>query len=399
MAVAVLVILAGLAAWQLRRPGLKARESSPATAPATNERAVAAPAPKDEAPMTTEFARLAPVAGDDSAPVAPVVVHAPPSLEDVVSQVLPAVAAITAGSARGTGFFIKADTVLTNAHVVDGQPSAQLSVGATTYNARVATVNAAIDLAILHVDNADPKQPTLRMGSAARARVGEEVVAVGSALGVFSNTVTRGIVSAFRRVGDVTLIQTDAAINPGNSGGPLVNRAGEVIGVNSLGVSKQTAEGLAFAVAIDHASALLAGQTTPTGQTPLRNLQQQLSGTGSDTDVVRNRGEEQYTQALQAAGRAADAIDEYWNRYASDCVLSAPRGGDRAWFAALETNGVTIGRSTRWDCADFLETVRKHAVEVRTRIQQASEAARHEGVYPGFVRDVRRRYRLDWSGW
>src|SRR6185436_3941074 len=150
----------------------------------------------------------------------------------------------------------------------------------------------------------------------ARARVGEEVVAVGSALGVFSNTVTRGIVSAFRRVGDITLIQTDAAINPGNSGGPLVNRAGEVIGVNSLGVSKQTAEGLAFAVAIDHASALLSGQSVPTGQTPLRNLQQQMSGTsvGSDTDAARTRGEEQYAQAMVAAGRAADSIDEYWSR-------------------------------------------------------------------------------------
>ena len=90
-----------------------------------------------------------------------------------------------------------------------------------------------------------------------QARVGQEVIAIGSALGVLSNTVTRGIVSAVRQVGAVTLVQTDAAINPGNSGGPLLDRQGMVIGVNSMTVGQAGGEGVAFAVAIDHVTQLL----------------------------------------------------------------------------------------------------------------------------------------------
>ncbi len=67
--------------------------------------------------------------------------------------------------------------------------------------------------------NPDPNQQLLTLGTASSLRVGQEVIAVGSALGVLPNTVTRGIVSALRRAGDLVLIQTDAAINPGNSGG------------------------------------------------------------------------------------------------------------------------------------------------------------------------------------
>jgi len=349
-------------------------------------------------PRTTEFARLAPVTAppDDAAPAA-----APPpaSLEDVVSQALPAVASIEAGRARGTGFFVKPDTVLTNAHVIQGETTVRLSVGNAIYAARVVIVNTATDLAVLQVSNPNPRQPTLRMGSINTARVGEEVVAIGSALGVLSNTVTRGIVSALRKAGSTTLIQTDAAINPGNSGGPLVNRSGQVIGINSLGVSRQTGEGLAFAVAIDHASPLLNGQTSETGNTLLGSMQEQLSGAPGDAGAARNQGEAQYSQALQAASRAADSIDNLWGRYAADCVVRAPRNGDRAWFAALESSSVEVSRSAKWNCASWLDTVRERAEEVHAVVLQASEAARHNGVYPGVLRDMRRRYKLDWSGW
>jgi S1-C subfamily serine protease len=353
------------------------------------------------APLTTEFARLAPAADLPSraVPASAAVAVAPASLEDVVSQVLPAVASIEASRGRGTGFFIKPDTVLTNAHVVQGDTSVKLTVDGATYSARVVTVSAGVDLAVLQVYNANPAQPTLRLGTVNTARVGEEVVAVGSALGVLSNTVTRGIVSAFRKAGTTTLIQTDAAINPGNSGGPLLNRSGQVIGINSIGVSKQAGEGLAFAVAVDHATALLNGQTAISTDTPLGSLQQQMSGGRSDADTVRDRGEAQYTQALQAASRAADSIDDYWNRYSRDCVVKSPRNVDRLWFAALEPNGVEINHAAKWDCGQWLDTVREHADEVRTRVQQASEAARHNGVYPGVARDLRRRYKLDWTGW
>ncbi len=128
---------------------------------------------------------------------------------------------------RGTGFFVAPDRVLTNAHVVEGQSSVQLQVGAATYTARVAA-----DVAGHRPGHPRGRQRRIRrsrccrLGTATTARVGQEVIAIGSALGVLSNTVTRGIVSAVRQVGAVTLIQTDAAINPGNSGGPLVDRDG-----------------------------------------------------------------------------------------------------------------------------------------------------------------------------
>ena len=95
---------------------------------------------------------------------------------------------------------------------------------------------------------------------------------------MLSNTVTRGIVSAVRQVGNITLIQTDAAINPGNSGGPLVDRSGLVIGVNSLAVAAQAGQGLAFAVAIDHATDLLDGQVSNGAQTPLTALTKAMGG-------------------------------------------------------------------------------------------------------------------------
>jgi S1-C subfamily serine protease len=321
-------------------------------------------------------------------------------LEDIVSRILPAVAAIEAGRARGTGFFVQPDTVLTNAHVIDGQSSVRLQVGSTSYTARVATVSAGADLAVLKVYNASPNQAVLSLGSAGGARVGEEVVAVGSALGVLSNTVTRGIVSAFRKVGDITLVQTDAAINPGNSGGPLVTRDGVVIGVNSMAIGRQAGEGLAFAVAIDHAAPLLNG-TTPVAaavQTPLMGLNQ-IMNPESEGDQRRTRGEQQYAAVLQNAARAADQVDESWNRLAKGCVASATHTGDRPWLAVLEQDGVRITGWSDYDCDRWLDGIRGNASKLRTAIDRANEAARHDGVFPGTIRDLRRRYRLEWSGW
>jgi S1-C subfamily serine protease len=392
LTVIVLIAVAALMVWRRTPPdGPRAQTSGSPPAPL---------APQSVEPATlrtTAFARLAPdSAAVSAAPSAPV---APASLEDIVGQALPAVASIDAGTARGTGFFVKPDTVLTNAHVVQEQTSVKLVAGSASYTARVAAVDNSVDLAVLQVYGANPAQATLRLGSASGARVGEEVVAIGSALGVLSNTVTRGIVSAFRTAGTTTLIQTDAAINPGNSGGPLLNRNGQVIGINSMSVSKQAGEGLAFAVAIDHAAALLSGHSAPGSNTPLGSLQQQMSGGRSDADAARDRGEAQYAQALQTASRAADAIDDYWNRYAPDCLAGASRAGDRPWFDALGATAIAINPSSRWDCGQWLETVRLHADEVRATVQQASEAARQHGVYPGVLRDLRRRYRLDWTGW
>jgi S1-C subfamily serine protease len=318
------------------------------------------------------------------------------SLEDVVSRVLPAVAAIDAGNSRGTGFFIRFDQVLTNAHVVEGQSSVRLQVGKAQYTARVVRMSTGTDLALLQVFNADPNQPTLTLGSVSSARVGQEVVAVGSALGVLSNTVTRGIVSAMRKAGSVTLIQTDAAINPGNSGGPLVNRSGEVIGINSIGFT--SAQGLAFAVAIDHAPPLVEGRSDAATQTPLGELRNAMGGP-SAPDQARLTGEHEYAELLKRAESRADQLDDLWNRYSRSCVSTTFKGGDRPWFAVFEPNGVSMTRVSNVDCEGWFDTITANARPLYDAIAKATETARRSGVYPGTLRDLRRQHRMEWGGW
>src|SRR5205085_5963339 len=155
----------------------------------------------------------------------------------------------------------------------------------------------------------DPNQPTLTMGSGMHARAGQEVITLGTPLGL-QNTVTRGIVSAVREVGGLTLVQTDAAIDPGNSGGPLLDRAGQVIGITTMGVRSAVAQGLSFAVAIEHAQALLAGKRTldPHG-TPISTLNEAMTGqkAASEVDAARDGAAKGYEQVIAAQGRRADA--------------------------------------------------------------------------------------------
>ena len=322
------------------------------------------------------------------------------SLEDVVARVLPAVASIQAGSGRGTGFFVRSDSLLTNAHVVGNESSVRVHTAATQYQGRVVRLAPGTDLALIQVYNADPQQPYLSLGSGRSVRAGQEVIAVGFALGVLSNTVTRGIVSALRTTRAVLLIQTDAAINPGNSGGPLVDRNGTVVGVNSMRVNgAQGSEGLAFAVAIDHGTELLQGNAPLTAAaTPAQDLNRIMNGS-SETSELRERGEAEYRRTLEQAVRSAVQIDNYWERYSKSCLVSAARVGDRSWFAVLEPNGVRISATSVYNCETWLGEVRTAAEHIRTALVEAAETGRRHGVYPGVMRDLRRQHRLDWAGW
>ena len=349
-----------------------------------------------EVPVATEPIRTL-GAAHERMPIGIPAATAPASLEDLVSRVLPAVVSISAGDSRGSGFFVRPDQVLTNAHVVEGHSSVKVYVGATAYSGRVVMQAAGTDLAVVQVHNPNPAQPTLRLGSVNGARVGHEVIAVGSALGVLSNTVTRGIVSAVRQAGSVMLVQTDAAINPGNSGGPLVDRSGMVIGVNSIGFARG-AQGLAFAVAIDHAIPLLNGQVTAAAQTPLDALNRAMGGP-SEGEEMRAVGEQRYTKVLEWASRNSDQIDAYWNRYATTCVSSPPRSGDRPWFGVFEADAVRLNGTSIYNCQSWLDTVRTNAAQIKTEVDEAAESARQAGVYPGVMRDLRRRYRMSWAGW
>ncbi|MGE3401857.1 MAG: S1C family serine protease, partial [Vicinamibacterales bacterium] len=383
-----LVLIVGFGAMLVLRPVLPAPaivEQVPVieTAPA--------PAPAPAAAFTPAPAAPAP------APISPPVIaaSAPRSLEDVIAGALPAVVSIQAGASRGTGFFVSPDRVLTNHHVIDGQSFVELTSGTAKYSARVASVSPGADLAVLQVTNPNPQQAVLRLGSASAARPGQEVVAVGSALGVLANTVTRGIVSAVRRAGEITLLQTDAAINPGNSGGPLLDRTGTVIGVNSMTVASRVGQGLAFAVAIDHAADLLNGRGARATSTPLQALNQTMSGQ-TEAEMARTRAGQQYAQVVAAAAQRGAALDQYWEQGAQLCVTSAVNAGDRPWFAVLEPNGVTLAPLSAYNCPGWLETLRSNADQLRAAIDDAAETARRAGVFPGVMRDARRRARMDW---
>jgi hypothetical protein len=110
----------------------------------------------------------------------------------------------------------------------------------------------------------------------------------------------------------VTLIRPNAAINPGNSGGPLVDRAGNVIGINTMGVAQ--AQGISFAVSVDHVRELLSGQhTTSTSATPASSLNQTLNARpASDPETSRERSTTAYAQIIAQLSRRADAMDDYW---------------------------------------------------------------------------------------
>ncbi len=155
----------------------------------------------------------------------------------------------------GSGFIVSPDGyILTNAHVVDD--ASEVTVKLTDkreFKAKVIGVDRRTDVALVKIDARN--LPTVRIGDASKARVGEWVAAIGSPFGL-ENTVTAGIISAkSRSLPDenyVPFIQTDVAINPGNSGGPLFNMAGEVIGINSQIYSRTGGYmGLSFAVPIE----------------------------------------------------------------------------------------------------------------------------------------------------
>ena len=155
----------------------------------------------------------------------------------------------------GSGVIVdKKGYVLTNDHVIDGATKIQVAVDGdpTHYTAHVIGVDKQTDLAVIKID-ADHALPTARLGNSDGVNVGDWVLAFGSPFSL-NGTVTAGIVSAKDRQGIgqsqfQNFIQTDAAINPGNSGGPLVNLAGEVIGVNTaIYTGSRGFEGVGFAL-------------------------------------------------------------------------------------------------------------------------------------------------------
>ena len=172
-------------------------------------------------------------------------------------------------SAAGTGIIVTSDGyILTNKHVINGasRVSVILDDGTTYEDVEVVATDPLNDVAFLKIkDVSDLAQATL--GDSKTINVGQQVIAIGNALGEYQNTVTAGIISGTGRSVTASdgsgrnaetlsdMIQTDAAINSGNSGGPLVNAAGEVIGINTA--TSTSAENMGFAIPISSAKGML----------------------------------------------------------------------------------------------------------------------------------------------
>lgn len=172
-------------------------------------------------------------------------------------------------AAAGTGIIVTEDGyILTNKHVINGanKVTVVLDDGTTYENVKVVATDPLNDVAYLKIDNASGLTAA-KLGDSKTINVGQQVIAIGNALGQYQNTVTSGIISGLGR--SVTaadesnrstetltdMIQTDAAINSGNSGGPLVNAAGEVIGINTA--TSTSAENMGFAIPISSTKGML----------------------------------------------------------------------------------------------------------------------------------------------
>ncbi len=321
----------------------------------------------------------------------------------MISRAIPAIVSVETGQGRGSGFFAAPRTVITNRHVVGGQIAVTIRLSnGQALPGRVETASQEYDLAVVRVDNAPPSQPLLPLGTVNDVRPGQEVIAIGLALGVFQNSVTRGIISAVRRADRTVMLQTDAAINPGNSGGPLLNRAGQVVGITTMKIAG-AAESLGFAVAADHARGMLSGQRSSdplagpavAAAQPSRTLAPAFAPR-SATDVAREDGTRRYSQLVEAVARRAAQLDSYWERIKTNCPVRSAPGYDREWFGLWDGRATLTGANA--SCASAMSELDDLAREVRAAMAGADQEARRAAVLPGRLREIRRRHRMDWTG-
>lgn len=209
-------------------------------------------------------------------------------ITDVVENVSPAVVGVTniqqradfwqqgeaSEAGTGSGVIYKKDDgyayIVTNHHVVEGADILEVVLNDdTNLEAELLGSDLFTDLAVLRVKG-DKIDTTIEMGSSENLKVGEPAIAIGNPLGhMFAGSVTQGIISGKQRTipqdfnqdgrpdWQAEVIQTDAAINPGNSGGALINIDGQLIGINSMKISQNIAQGIGFAIPIDTARPII----------------------------------------------------------------------------------------------------------------------------------------------
>jgi S1-C subfamily serine protease len=296
------------------------------------------------------------VGASNDAPARPAsVIQSPGDIQSILDRVKPAVVRINvsvnssfgrAGEGVGTGFIISDDGyIVTNAHVVDdaGDVQVQLDDGQTV-EGDVIGASEAHDLAVVKIDGEN--LPTVELGDSDELQVGDQVVAIGNALGLEGEpTVTSGIVSGLDRVlqepNNVSIantIQTDAAINPGNSGGPLVDAQGRVIGINTAIANPSESNNIGFAIAI----------------TPAKDVIDSLRAGDQPEVAFLGVG----TQAVNAALRdEADlAVDQGAFVSSVESGSAADAAGIRRGDVIVDVDGTAITSSE-----DVINAVRRHS--------------------------------------
>lgn len=373
LALAVALLLG--AGWLFfgRTPAAPANNDS-APAPPSSSRSVAAPRP---IPVSTRAAAPEALPEALPAPPDPEPDNTPLSIEEIVSRSLPAVVTVEVRGGSGSGFFVTRDTVLTNHHVLQGATAVTLrtSTGGSTA-ASVVTASPELDLAVLRADIVNHDQAVLPLGEPADVRIGAEVLAIGSPLGL-RNTVTRGIVSSVRNVRGVHMVQTDAAINPGNSGGPLIDRMGRVIGVNTLKVTGGSAESIGFAVSVHHTRVLLG------------------SGFTAPSIVQRNRdlALRKYDDLILRLAKQADGVEQNWRTFKPQCYHgNAEVAADREWLALSEGPPPIIKPLPR--CKTWMPYFNDWSQRMQNALSLYERNALEAGVNAARLREVRNKYSM-----
>lgn len=247
----------------------------------------------------------------------------------------------------GSGFMISADGyLLTNEHVIEGAQQIQVTIMGKSkqISAKVVGSDRELDLAVLKVD-AGGNLPYLKLGDSDQIRVGNWVIAIGNPYGL-DHTVTVGVISAKSRPISVqdrnyrNLLQTDASINPGNSGGPLLDLAGEVIGINTA--VSATAQGIGFAI-------------------PSNTVKDVLN------DLMKNGKVSRTWLGVEIQDVTEDVASAYGYNDTNGVVVRAVVGGGPAASAGLQEGDII----TAWNGAQVINTE-----DLLQKIQKAGSGAK-----------------------